>query len=62
MIVINNAHADFIFASRQPTTKIRYIAHLFVKELVLSNFPETDKGDLLERIVELTLYVEENLK
>jgi DNA mismatch repair enzyme (predicted ATPase) len=62
IIVINNAHADFVFASRQAMTKLRYIARLFSKELVLANFPEADKGELLERMVELTLYTEENLK
>ncbi len=62
IIVINNAHADFIYASRQSMTKIRYIARLFAKELVLANFPEATKEELLERLVELTLYTEENLK
>jgi hypothetical protein len=62
VIVINNAHADFIFASRQAMTKVRYITRLFAKELVLSNFPESDKAELLERMVELTLYAEESLK
>lgn len=62
VIVINNAHADFIYASRQPMTKLRYIARLFVKELVFANFPEATKEELLERMVELTLYTEENLK
>ncbi len=62
IIVINNAHADFVYASRQPMTKLRYIARLFAKELVLANFPEVDKEELLERMVELTLYTEENLR
>ena len=62
VIVINNAHADFIYATRQGITKIRYIARLFAKELVLANFPEATKEELLERMVELTLYTEENLK
>jgi hypothetical protein len=62
IIVINNAHADFIYASRQGMTKIRYIARLFAKELVLANFPEATKEELLERMVELTLYTEENLR
>ncbi len=62
VIVINNAHADFIYASRQGMTKIRYIARLFAKELVLANFPEVTKEELLERMVELTLYTEEYLR
>jgi len=62
VIIINNAHADFIYASRQAMTKVRYITRLFAKELVLANFPEATKEELLERIVELTLYTEENLR
>lgn len=62
IIVINNAHADFIYASRQAMTKLRYIMRLFAKELVLANFPEADRDELLERMVELTLYTEENLR
>jgi hypothetical protein len=62
IILINNAHADFIHASRQPMTKLRYIARLFAKELVLANFPEASREEILERLVELTLYTEENLK
>lgn len=62
IIFINNAHADFIYASRQPMTKLRYITRLFAKELVLANFPEATKEEILERLVELSLYTEENLK
>ena len=62
LIIINNAHPDFIFASRQGMTKLRYIVRLFAKELVLANFPEAGKEELLERMVELTLYAEENLR
>lgn len=62
IIFINNAHADFIYASRQPMTKLRYIMRLFAKELVLANFPEANRDELLERMVELTLYTEENLR
>jgi len=62
VIIINNAHADFVFASRQAMTKLRYIVRLFAKELVLANFSEEGREELLERMVELTLYAEENLK
>lgn len=40
---------------------IRIIA-LFAKELVARNFAGSPPGDLLERLIELTLYSEENLK
>lgn len=62
LIVINKAHADFVYASRVSMNKLRYIARLFSKELVLANFPEATKEELLERMVELTLYMEEHLR
>jgi len=62
LIVINNGHADFIFASRLESTKLRYIARLYAKEIVLANFPGASSEELLERMVELTLYVEDNLR
>ena len=61
LIIINNGHADFVFASKQKGRKLRYITKLFAKELVLANFPEANKEKLLERMIELQLYTEENL-
>jgi hypothetical protein len=61
IIIINNGHADFIYASRQKVRKLKYIAKLFAKELVLANFPESNREQILERMVELQLYIEENL-
>ncbi len=62
LIIINNAHADFIYASRNKMRKLKYITKLYAKELVLENFSEVDKEQLLERMIELSLYTEENLK
>jgi len=62
IIIINNGHADFIFASKSKLRKLKYISKLFMKEIVMYNFPEASKEDLLERIVELQLYTEENLR
>ena len=62
VIVINNGHRDFVYASRSGTMKLRYIARLFAKELVIRNFPGQPAGDLLERMVELSLYTEEHLR
>jgi hypothetical protein len=62
VIVINSGHRDFVFASRHRALKLRYIFRLFAKELVLLNFPGTQSDQLLERLIELTLYAEENLK
>jgi len=61
VIVINNGHRDFVFASKNKTLKIRYIARLFAKELVCKNFKGIPSDELLERMIELTLYMEENL-
>ncbi|MEE9253881.1 MAG: hypothetical protein V3U43_03025, partial [Pseudomonadales bacterium] len=62
LIVINNGHRDFVHASRTRALQLRYIARLFVKELVLENFPGEPAPQLLERMLELMLYMEEHLK
>ena len=61
IIIINSGHADFLFASKANPRKLRYITKLYAKELVLVNFPEADSDKLLERMIELQLYTEENL-
>lgn len=62
VIVINNGHRDFVYASRARALKLRFIARLFAKELVLKNFPGYSPDQLLERLIELALYTEENLR
>jgi len=62
VIVINNGHRDFVFASRNRSLKLRYICRLFAKEMVQKNFPGYSPDQLLERMIELTLYTEENLR
>ncbi|MCL4179225.1 MAG: ATP-binding protein [Verrucomicrobia bacterium] len=62
LIVINNGHRDFVFASRNKTLKLRYLCRLFAKELVLRNFLGIPHDQMLERMIELTLYTEEHLK
>ncbi|MCP4717737.1 MAG: hypothetical protein GY868_21645 [Deltaproteobacteria bacterium] len=61
VIVINNGHRDFVFASKSKALKIRYVSRLFAKELVIKNFQGIQPNELLERMIELTLYMEENL-
>ena len=61
IIIINSGNADFIYASHTRSRKLRYISKLYAKELVMINFPEADKNQLLERMIELQLYSEENL-
>ncbi len=58
----NNGHRDFVHASRNRRSKLRYICRLFSKELVLSNFPGLPSDKLLERMIELSMYTEESLK
>ncbi|MEK6625069.1 MAG: hypothetical protein AABY86_08880, partial [Bdellovibrionota bacterium] len=62
LIVINNGHRDFVFSSQNKILKLRYILRLYSKELVLKNFVGLSSDHLLERMIELTLYTEENLK
>ncbi len=62
LIIINNGHRDYVFAAQRHTRKLKYICRLFAKELVLANFPGFDSRELLERVIELSLYAEEHLK
>jgi len=62
VIVINNGHRDYVYASRSKALKLRYLTRLFTKELVQKNFPGLPAEQLLERMIELSLYTEENLR
>jgi hypothetical protein len=62
VVIINNGHRDFVYAAKQKVRKLRYICRLFCKELVLHNFPGLQQNELLERMIELSMYTEENLK
>ena len=62
IVVMNAGHRDFIYATGQNARKLRYICRLFAKELVLHNFIGMPSDQLLERLIELSLYTEENLK
>ena len=62
LVIINDGHRDFIYASRQNARKLRYIARLFAKELVIRSFPELPPEQMLERMIELSLYTEDHLR
>jgi histidine kinase/DNA gyrase B/HSP90-like ATPase len=62
LIVVNNGHRDFVFATRSRALQLRYLVRLYVKELVLQNFRGLPAEQLMERMIELSLYVEEKLK
>ena len=61
VIVVNNGHRDFVYASRSKSLKLRYLVRLYAKELVLHNFAGLPADQLLERMVELSLRTEEHL-
>ena len=60
--MVNSGHRDFVFATRNRALQLRYLVRLYVKELVLKNFAGLPAEPLAERTIELTLYVEDNLK
>lgn len=62
LIIVNSGHRDFVYASRSRALKLRYICRLYAKELVLKNFPGLRPDELLERMLEISLYTEENLR
>jgi hypothetical protein len=62
LIIVNSGHRDFVFATKNRALQLRYLVRLYVKELVLRNFAGTSQEQLLERMVELSLYAEEKLK
>ena len=62
IIVVNSGHRDFVFATRSRALQLRYLVRLYVKELVLRNFAGLSADQLLERMIELSLYAEEKLK
>lgn len=62
LIVVNNGHRDFVYASRSRAVKLRYLCRLFAKELVQHNFPGSSADHLLERKIELLLHTEEKLR
>ena len=51
-----------MFASRSKALKLRYIGRLYTKELIQLNFPAASPAEALERMIELSLYMEEHLR
>ena len=62
LVIINSGHRDFVYASKTKALKLRYICRLYSKELVIKNFPGARPDELLERMIEISLYTEENLR
>jgi hypothetical protein len=62
VIVVNSGHRDYVFAARAKTLKLRYLVRLYAKEMVRRNFPGLRGEELLDRLIELSLYTEEHLR
>ena len=62
LIIVNSGHRDFVFATRTRALQLRYLVRLYAKELVLRNFTGVPSDQLLERMIELSLYTEDKLK
>jgi len=55
LIVVNNGHRDFVFATRSRALQLRYLVRLSIKELVLRNFAGLPAHQLVERMIEPSL-------
>jgi hypothetical protein len=62
LIIVNSGHRDFVFTTRSRVLQLRYLVRLYAKELVLRNFAGAPSDQLLERMIELSLYAEDKLK
>ncbi|QDV05064.1 DNA mismatch repair protein [Planctomycetes bacterium Poly30] len=49
----NESHRDFLAVSDVEAQRVRYLIHLFVKEVVLRNFGRPGDAEVLERMVEV---------
>ena len=54
----NAAHPDYTAVMDEPRRRLRYLVHLFAKEMVLWNYGEPKDERLLERMVEVLTYVQ----
>jgi hypothetical protein len=59
---VNRAHPDFAGAAETPRRKLRYLAALLAKEVVLHSFPQPLLGPALERLVEVLTLTERRLE
>ena len=59
---VNGGHRDFIAAAAAPRRKLRYLASLLAKEVVLHSFPIPQGGALLERLVSVMALAEPRLE
>lgn len=53
----NESHPDYRTAAESDAGRLRYLIHLFAKEVVLRNFGRPGDGDLLERLVQVLTHL-----
>jgi hypothetical protein len=58
---VNSGHADYRASSSRPATKLRYLALLFAKEIVLRSSQDPRLEEPLEQMVEVTAYADRSL-
>jgi hypothetical protein len=59
---VNGGHRDFVIAAASPRRKLRYLAALLAKEVVLHSFPVPQGGPVLERLVSVLAMAEPRLE
>jgi hypothetical protein len=59
---VNSAHRDFLSVEGVPRRKLRYLAALLAKEIVVHSFPLPQGGALLERLVSVLTLTERRLE
>jgi hypothetical protein len=55
----NTGHKDYLAAAADERRRLRYLVHLFAKEVVLRNFGQPADAATLERMVEVLTYLGE---
>ncbi len=59
---VNSGHPDYRIACETPRRKLRYLAALLAKEVVLHSFPAPQLGPALGRLVEVLTITERRLE
>jgi hypothetical protein len=60
-IVINSAHRDFLACKQTAAKHRRYIGKLYAKEVVLINFPHENSSEVMDRLIEVLVRIEDSL-
>ncbi|MBI5364529.1 MAG: ATP-binding protein [Planctomycetes bacterium] len=55
----NAGHKDFVAVEATEARRVRYLAHLFAKEIVLRNFGQPEHAEVLERLVQVLTHMED---